>query len=333
MADHMGGHGALQPDAVSSERISREEIDSALRRAGLPDRSEAAWVVIENNGELSVIARENKTNAAGNALIQVLTERTDRRTGGSGMIVSTTRARMGEDDHIGMVGRLSKDLWDRLCAACSDIRLVGPKEYLSKAGEPITESALLLDGIMVLCIAPNAVRPDSHLMVAIQVPGDFVDLHGLPLGCLDHDVRTLTASRIAFFPHAALEEIMEDVEHARSLWELTMIDAAIHRHWTYRSGRLRALASMADFLCEYDLRMQQAGRAVEDRLPMPLMQSDLAEVTGLSKVHVSRVLKDLRDAGLCTVRNGVAEIHDRPGLRKIAGYDPAYLYLQASASI
>ncbi|MFN0263973.1 Crp/Fnr family transcriptional regulator [Tepidamorphus sp. 3E244] len=258
---------------------------------------------------------------------------TETTNGLNEALIATTRARLAEDDHTGMVGRLEGHLWDRLREACSDIRLVGPKEYLSRAGEPITQSALLLDGIMVRSIAPSSARPENQLMVAIQVPGDFVDLHGLPLGRLDHDVRTLTASRVAFFPHDALEEIMEDVEDARALWELTMIDAAIHRHWTYRSGRLRALASMADFLCEYDLRMQQAGRVVEDRLPLPLMQADLAEVTGLSKVHVSRVLKDLRDAGLCTVRNGVAEIHDRPGLRKIAGYDPAYLYLPESAPV
>ncbi|MFN0263972.1 DUF421 domain-containing protein [Tepidamorphus sp. 3E244] len=68
-------NGTLHTAAVSSERISREEVDSALRRAGLPDRGDAAWVVIENNGELSVIARDKKA-ATGNALLRELTERT-----------------------------------------------------------------------------------------------------------------------------------------------------------------------------------------------------------------------------------------------------------------
>lgn len=239
-----------------------------------------------------------------------------------------------ETAHTGMVGQqLSEELWLKLEAACSEIKILGPREVLSRAGELITHSALLLDGIMVRYIAGNKIATDKRLVVALQVPGDFVDLHAFPLQRLDHDVRSLTATRLALFPHDALKEIIAgSPDHARSLWRLTMVDAAIHRHWTYRTGLLRALAAVADFVCEMDLRMQMCGRVEEGRVPIGVVQTDLAEVTGLSTMHVSRVIKELRDAKLCTIREGYAEIHDRAGLRRISGYHRGYLYIPSSTS-
>lgn len=243
----------------------------------------------------------------------------------------TTVARKGLDkatDHVGMVGQLSDGLWQKLEGACCEIRMLDARSVLSRAGDLITHSALLLDGIMVRYVAGSELATEKRLVVALQVPGDFVDLHAFPLQHLDHDVRSLTRSRIALFPHAAIADIIAgSAEDARQLWRLTMIDAAIHRHWTYRGGLLRALSGMADFICEMDLRMQMCGRVAGGRLPLGLAQTDLAEVAGLSTVHVSRIIKELRDAGLCTIREGYAEIHDRAGLRRLAGFHAGYLYL------
>lgn len=226
---------------------------------------------------------------------------------------------------VGMVAQLSDDVWRRLVAACIGTRQMGPRECLTKAGTEVSHSALLLDG-MITRYVENA-RGD-RLMVALQVPGDFVDLHGLPLGHLDHDVCSLGTARVALFPHGALRGIMsESVEHARELWRLTMIDASIHRHWTFRIGRLRAAPALANFLCEMDLRARLSGFGTDRGYALGLTQTDLAEVCGLSAVHVSRVLKELRDGGLCNLRDGFIEITDRNGLMRLAGFDPGYLYL------
>ncbi|MEQ8898695.1 MAG: Crp/Fnr family transcriptional regulator [Roseovarius sp.] len=229
-----------------------------------------------------------------------------------------------------MVGQLDPNLWAQLQRCCSDIRTMGPRETLSKAGEPLDKSALLLEGIMARYVRGPANGASSRAMVSIQVPGDFIDLHGLPMKVLDHDIGTLTQVRIAMFPHAKLDRIIAgSPDHARALWRLTMIEASVHRHWLFRTNRLRALASMADFICEMDQRLRHAGEVDGACIPLPLLQLDLAEITGLSTVHISRVIRDLRESGLCTVRDGHAEIHDRERLRALAGYDPSYLYLPA----
>lgn len=237
------------------------------------------------------------------------------------------RGTLKEAHRCGMVREVCDALWARLDGACDGIRHLAPRETLSQAGDRLTHSALLLDGIMARYIAEPGRDRNNRLMVSIQVPGDFVDLHALPLRYLDHDVAALADCKIALFPHDALTGIMEqDAEHARMLWRLTMLDAAIHRHWIYRAGRLRALAAVADFICEMDLRLQACGKVRDNRVPLPMTSADLAEVSGLSTMHVGRVLRDLREANLCTIGDGVALIHDREGLRQLAGFDPSYMY-------
>lgn len=227
----------------------------------------------------------------------------------------------------GVVRRLEPELWQLLRAACSGIWVLDAREMLSKAGDRLDVSALLLDGLMARYIRASQRGEPQSAIVSINVPGDFVDLHALPLKRLDHDIGALTDARIAIFPHAALDQIIDrSSSYARQLWGLTMIDASIHRHWVFRSSRLRALASVADFVSEMDLRLQEAGQITGDRLPLPLLQTDLAEIAGLSPVHVSRVCRELRESGACTIRDGHAEIHDRALLHHLAHFDPSYLY-------
>ena len=226
----------------------------------------------------------------------------------------------------GMAGHIGQALWRKLDAACVGTRRLGLRETMSRAGERLDTSALLLEGMMVRHVS-SAPGAGNRMAVSIQVPGDFVDLHGLPLKYLDHDVSTLTDAVVALFPHDRLKEIMAtSAEDATTLWSLTMIDAAIHRRWIYRSGRFRALAAMADFICELRTRLRAANQEHDGAFQMPLTQTDLSEILGLSTVHVSRISRELREANLCTIRDSGVQIHNWDGLQRLSGFDPTYLY-------
>jgi DNA-binding transcriptional regulator YhcF (GntR family) len=51
----------------------------------------------------------------------------------------------------------------------------------------------------------------------------------------------------------------------------------------------------------------------------------LADALGLSAIHVNRVLRHLREAGLMTFRDGRVVFLDYEGLIKLAEFDPSYL--------
>jgi CRP-like cAMP-binding protein len=67
-------------------------------------------------------------------------------------------------------------------------------------------------------------------------------------------------------------------------------------------------------------RRTLAGLATETQLNRPLNQYDMADALELSAIHVNRVLRQLREQNLLTVRSGKVIIHDIDCLRKLAGY-------------
>lgn len=214
--------------------------------------------------------------------------------------------------------------------AISDVRRVPARTILLRAGQPVNASTLLVEGIMSRYIDD---RNGLRQLVAVHVPGDFVDLHAFPLKVLEHDVATMTASTVAIIPHAGLEVVLSEFPAMnRKLWFATLIDAAIHRAWLFRMGRLDAVGKVAHFLCETNARMVSAGLGDGRRFALDLTQADLAEICGLTTVHINRVLRQLRDEGLCVFRASVVELLDAERLSRRGQFDDGYLYNERAAS-
>ena len=72
-----------------------------------------------------------------------------------------------------------------------EIKTVPARKTIARAGEPLNQSTLLIEGIMSRYLDD---REGLRQLVAIHLPGDFLDLHAFPLKVLDHDVATLTAA-------------------------------------------------------------------------------------------------------------------------------------------
>lgn len=217
----------------------------------------------------------------------------------------------------------------RLEALISEVRIFGRRRTVIRRGTPIDFSIYLIRGYMCRYIDDN--HGDRQL-VSIQVPGDFVDLHGYPLKALDHDVGTITEAEVAVVPHAALDRLLaEEPALGRKLWFSTLLDAAIHREWIFKLGRLPSHGRLAHFLSETELRLRAVGLSDGFRFELPLTQPDLAEICGLTSVHINRVIRDFREQGLCLLRGGVAEILEPDRLAAIGEFDPAYLYVDRAA--
>lgn len=208
----------------------------------------------------------------------------------------------------------------------SEVRDVPADRTIIRAGDELTFSVLLLDGI--LCRYKD-LRDGSRQISELHVAGDFADLHGFTLKRLDHSVMALTRCRIALAPHDRLTTITAEHPHlARLWWFTTNMDAAIHREWVLSLGRRSALSRTAHLFCELRVRLGTVGLADETGYDLQLTQTDLAECLGLTPVHVNRTLKELRERGLVEFRGGRVVIHDRAGLERVAEFDPAYLYLE-----
>jgi CRP-like cAMP-binding protein len=203
---------------------------------------------------------------------------------------------------------------------------VAPGRPLVSAHVTLSESILLFEG---LCCRYKDLADGQRQIMELHVPGDFVDLHGFLLKQLDHTVGALTPVRYAAVPHDALRMITETQPHlGRILWFSTLIDAAIHREQIVSVGRRTALSRIAHLLCELFVRLKIVGLADEDGYALPLTQADVADATGLTSVHVNRMLRKLRNEDILTFRGGRVTIHDWYGLQRVAEFDPTYLHLE-----
>jgi len=228
-------------------------------------------------------------------------------------------------------GELTQDERTVLESAFTETRTHSAGKIVVRAGAAVETSTLLLDGLMTRHVDD---RDGRRHLVALHVPGDFVDLHAYVLKALDHDVGALTDVTVGVVPHAALRRIQAGHAHlTRRLWFLTMLDAALHRQWVYRLSSLDALGRVAQFLCETNARLLAIGISDGSSFSLPMTQVDIGEVCSLTNVHVSRVLRELRRQELCTVRSSAVEIHDLQGLAAAGRFQPGYLYLNEATAL
>jgi CRP-like cAMP-binding protein len=116
-----------------------------------------------------------------------------------------------------------------------------------------------------------------------------------------------------------------------ALWAETVSEIAIAEEWLFNIGQRDALERVAHLLCELIFRHSRVGLVAEPiELKMPLTQTEIADTTGLSLVHVNRTLHELRTKNIIGTQPHVLAVMDWDSLKSIAGFDPSYLHLSRS---
>lgn len=188
------------------------------------------------------------------------------------------------------------------------------------------ESCLMLSG---LAARSQSVSGGGRQITALHIPGDFVDLHAYLLKTMDHSVVAMGPCEVAFIPHSAVRSVTEQSNHlSRLFWLSTVIDGAIQRTWITCLGRRSVEQQLAHLLCELYLRLEAAGIARDFRFDLPLTQTQLADVLGLSVVHVNKKLQLLKTTGLIEWKGSTVRILDFDRLALLSEFDPTYLSLQ-----
>ncbi len=171
------------------------------------------------------------------------------------------------------------------------------------------------------------IQPDgSRQIVDFQIPGDFLGLRSVLLHTSDHSIEPIVDIQAA-------EVLVSDILDAFTqtprlataiLWAASRDEAMVVEHLV-GLGRRSADERMAHFLLELGSRLTLVGMGSKDGFACPLTQYHLADALGLSAVHVNRVLRQLREKGLVTFRDGKVTFDDYDRLVDLAEFDPEYL--------
>jgi CRP-like cAMP-binding protein len=209
------------------------------------------------------------------------------------------------------------------------VNLKTDQDIVRESDHP-TRSCLILEGF---AISFKVTGEGKRQIIAYHLPGDIPDLQSLHLTVLDTSVGTITPCKVGFITHETLYDLCaQHSEVASALWRWTLISAATSREWVTNNGRREAIARIAHLLCEMLVRMKAIGLAEDHSCEMAMTQSELADATGVSTVHVNRTLQELRGLGLISLRGSALRALDWEGLKRAGDFDPTYLHLRDRAA-
>lgn len=210
-----------------------------------------------------------------------------------------------------------------------EIVTIDKHRALITEGDVVTHSWVLLSGF---CVRYKIVGDGGRQILSIHMIGDLVDLQNALLGVADHGVQALTECRMAKIPIAAIKRLTDTRPLIKdALWFDTLVDGSIHREWVANVGRRDARQRVAHLLCEFALKLDAIHVGEQLDYELPMTQEQLADATGLTPVHVNRVLQSLTRDGLierATAKSIV--IGDWKRLAAAGDFHRAYLHLDSA---
>jgi len=82
-------------------------------------------------------------------------------------------------------------------------------------------------------------------------------------------------------------------------------------------GQRLAEERIAGLVLRLRTRFLARGEVQDESFPFPLRQQHIADITGLTSVHVSRVIGHLRKSGLIEIAGGRIVLHNVAELQRI----------------
>ncbi len=212
-----------------------------------------------------------------------------------------------------------------LRALCQTPREVAAETILVHEGDRANGIRIMMSGF---AYRYKIITEGRRQIIGLLVPGDFCDLQAAILQKADHFIAMLTPGSIAYVPQSKVDDLtFAPSSLARALWWSTLLDESILRERLASIGQRRSDERLAHFFCELLIRLQIVGQADPNGCHVPFTQEHIADFVGLTRVHVSRTVKELRLKNLLNFKNRRLTILDRRRLEAFCGFDPTYLHL------
>ena len=197
------------------------------------------------------------------------------------------------------------------------LRQLEPGEVTRPDGETSPMLYLLCSGWTASSmIVAGGVRQ----IIKVHMPGDLLGLPSIALVRAADTLSALTRATILTVEPAAIGKMFERSPHLGALLFLISQEERVMLMDRVASlGRTDATARIAALLLQIHARVLRNDPAAGATFHVPLTQSHLADLTGLTKVHVNRTIQKLRADGVLRWARKSVTIVDGVELRRLAG--------------
>lgn len=178
----------------------------------------------------------------------------------------------------------------------TNIRLFKRHQHLARAGEAPEAIYRLEEG---WACRYQSLGSGRRQITALFLPGEYCEPQWLLEARAASPVLALTSLRAE---RLSLADFATTAPHAkdntRKMLSATLGVLNRQAEWIATLGRKTAIERVCALLSEIFERLRSNGRTVGNRCQVPLTQADVADIVGLTPVHVNRVLRQLRTTGL-----------------------------------
>jgi CRP-like cAMP-binding protein len=218
---------------------------------------------------------------------------------------------------------LSDEAKSHLARLPARLANLAPREELVAEAQPRGDVRVVVEGVAARVKVLDA--GGRQAILGLLLPGD-VDEADAFVEALDHGIVALTACKIAQIPRLPFDQLLLDFpDLARAFRRMARRGEAIARVWLANMGQRSADRQAAHLLCELHARLSALGMGGADWFTNPLTQEQLANVLGISAVHMNRVMQHLRELGLIRVEGHVLRFPSPRKMEEYAGFDGGYL--------
>lgn len=188
---------------------------------------------------------------------------------------------------------------------------------IQEEGERTAAIYLLLQG----WTASSMILPDGKRQILkVHLAGDLIGLPSLAVTDAPDTVVALTPVVVARIDLYLLGELFEtQPRFAALLFLISQEERLMLMDRLALVGRRDTAGRLAGMLLQLHARMLRQNPDIGDTLTCPLTQADLADMIGVTTIHINRTLMDFRERQILTWVRGKATILDKAALRNIAG--------------
>ena len=155
-------------------------------------------------------------------------------------------------------------------------------------------------------------------ILSFLLPGDVVSTACLFGPVSGRIVDAVTDVTFRSFKRSDLQALMfKDTDLFETVMKAWIEEEERSVQLTVDLGRRTAIERLARLILSLADRLARRGMMQGQSMEFPLRQHHIADATGLTPVHVSKVLGEFQRAGLIEINNRSLTINDIAGLRRI----------------
>jgi CRP-like cAMP-binding protein len=171
----------------------------------------------------------------------------------------------------------------------------------------------------------------NRQILALHLPGDLVGESCMAGDKAPFALTTATDVTVRVIDKLALRTLLADFPRIGAmLLALAQIERVTLADRLASIGRTPARSRVAALIVDILRRLRAGGDAPDNEVPLPLTQEEIGDATGLTAVHVNRMMRQLSDEGLVARSSGRLRVLDEARLAGIANHVDRYAALDLS---